>query len=68
MKNLFTYLKTLWGAWGNLQSNDAICDRWLTIVRLSFKTAKTRYRFGTPADHRSWECVIKMLCPVGKRK
>lgn len=36
MKNLFTYLKALWSSMGNLQSSDAICDRWLTIVRLSF--------------------------------
>lgn len=26
MKNLFTYLKALWGAWGNLQSNDVRHD------------------------------------------
>ena len=35
MKNLITYLKTLWRAWGNLQSSDAICDRRSTVVRPS---------------------------------
>jgi len=35
MKNLITYLKTLWGALGNLQSNDVICDRRSTVVRPS---------------------------------
>lgn len=40
MKNLITYLKTLWGAWGNLQSNDVICDRRLTVGSPSGLDAK----------------------------
>ncbi len=40
MKNLFTYLKALWGAWGNLQSNDAICDCRLTVGSPSELDAK----------------------------
>ena len=35
MKNLITYLKTLWGAWGNLQSSDVSLDRRSTVVRPS---------------------------------
>ena len=35
MKNLFTYLKALWGAWGNLQSKDISLDRRSTVVRPS---------------------------------
>ena len=36
MKNLFTYLKALWGAWGNLQSNDVSFDCRLTVGSPSF--------------------------------
>ena len=40
MKNLFTYLKTLWGAWGNLQSKDVRHDRRLTVGSPSGLDAK----------------------------
>lgn len=35
MKNLFTYLKALWGAWGNLQSKDVRHDRRRSDLRRS---------------------------------
>jgi uncharacterized repeat protein (TIGR02543 family) len=40
MKNLFTYLKALWGAWGNLQSKDVRHDRRLTVGSPSGLDAK----------------------------
>ena len=40
MKNLITYLKTLWGAWGNLLSNDVRHDRRLTVGSPSGLNAK----------------------------
>ena len=40
MKNLITYLKTLWGAWGNLQSKDISLDRRLTVGSPSGLDAK----------------------------
>ncbi len=52
MKNVITYLKTLWGAWGNLLSNDVICDRRLTRGVLCFlgKLARRIYSFGCSQD------------------
>ncbi len=40
MKNLFTYLKALWGAWGNLQSKDVRHDCRLTVGSPSGLDAK----------------------------
>ena len=40
MKNLITYLKTLWGAWGNLQSKDVRHDCRLTVGLPSGLNAK----------------------------
>ena len=40
MKNLITYLKTLWGAWGNLQSKDISLDRRFTVGSPSGLDAK----------------------------
>ena len=40
MKNLITYLKTLWGACGNLQSKDISLDRRLTVGSPSGLDAK----------------------------
>lgn len=40
MKNLITYLKALWGAWGNLQSSDVSLDRRLTVGSPSGLDAK----------------------------
>ena len=52
MKNVITYLKTLWGAWGNLLSNDVICDRRITRGVLCFlgKLARRIYSFGCSQD------------------
>ncbi len=52
MKNVITYLKTLWGAWGNLLSNDAICDCRITRGVLCFlgKLARRIYSFGCSQD------------------
>ena len=40
MKNLFTLLSHLRGSWGNLQSNEVICDRRLTVGSPSGLDAK----------------------------
>lgn len=40
MKNLITYLKALWGAWGNLQSKDVSLDCRLTVGSPSGLDAK----------------------------
>ena len=52
MKNVITYLKTLWGAWGNLLSNDVRHDRRLTRGVLCFlgKLARRIYSFGCSQD------------------
>ena len=44
MKNVITFLKTLWGAWGNLLSNDTICDRRLTVGSPSGLDAKWKQK------------------------
>ena len=44
MKNLFTLLSHLWSSMGNLQSNDAICDRRLTVGSLSGLDAKWKQK------------------------
>ncbi len=41
MKNLITYLKALWGAWGNLQSSDVRHDCRLTVGSPSFHRRST---------------------------
>ena len=44
MKNVITYLKTLWGAWGNLLSNDVRHDRRLTVGSPSGLDAKWKQK------------------------
>lgn len=56
MKDLITYLKTLWSSMGNLQSNDAICDGRLTVVRLSFDCRSKLLKYIT---------VLALLLTIG---
>lgn len=44
MKNLITYLKALWGAWGNLQSSDVRHDCRLTVGSPSGLDAKMKQK------------------------
>lgn len=44
MKNVITYLKALWGAWGNLQRNDRRHDCRLTVGSPSGMTAKLQVK------------------------
>lgn len=61
MKNLITYLKTLWGQY-NLQSNDVICDRRLTVGRPSGLNAKWKQN---PFMRFAVFLTLIILCSIG---